>query len=51
VERRRIDRHNESPSTIPQQEERVIPPALAGARGRGSRITDHRLCSTSPQSG
>jgi hypothetical protein len=52
VEGRRIDRHNESPSAIPQQKERVIPPALAGARGRGSR--GDRMtgaCSTSPQSG
>src|SRR6266566_8570855 len=29
MEDRRIDRHNESPSAIPQQKERVIPPALA----------------------
>jgi len=29
MEGRRIDRHNESPSAIPQQKERVIPPALA----------------------
>jgi hypothetical protein len=39
MEGRRIDRHNESPGAIPQQKERVIPPALAGARGRGSRTT------------
>jgi hypothetical protein len=49
VEGRRIDRHNESPSAIPQQKERVIPSALAGTGGRGS--PDGRRCSTSPESG
>jgi hypothetical protein len=40
VEGRRIDRHNESPSAIPQQKERVIPPALAGRRtARAARMT------------
>jgi len=40
MEDRRIDRHNESPSAIPQQKERVIPPALArrGTAGR-ARMT------------
>jgi hypothetical protein len=35
VEGRRIDRHNESPSAIPQQKERVIPAAVAGRRTAG----------------
>ena len=40
VEGRRIDRHNESPGAIPQQKERVIPPALAGRRtARAARMT------------
>src|SRR5262249_8740374 len=35
-----IDRHNESPGAIPQQKERVIPPALAGRRTvRAARMT------------
>ena len=40
MEDRRIDRHNESPSAIPQQKERVIPPALArrGTAGK-ARMT------------
>jgi len=48
VEGRRIDRHNESPSAIPQQKERVIPPAVAGrgtagaARMTGSAPTNNR---------
>jgi len=36
----RIDRHNESPSAIPQQKERVIPPALPQRRIAGrARMT------------
>jgi len=31
----RIDRHNESPSAIPQQKERVIPPAPPRRRTAG----------------
>src|SRR5438034_1313102 len=36
VEGRRIDRHNESPSAIPQQKERVIPAAVAERRTAGA---------------
>jgi len=36
LEARRIDRHNESPSAIPQQKERVIPPAVAPRRKAGA---------------
>src|SRR5919198_289319 len=35
-EGRRIDRHNESPSAIPQQKERVIPPAVGRRRAAGA---------------
>jgi len=36
LEARRIDRQNESPSAIPQQKERVIPPAVAPRRKAGA---------------
>jgi hypothetical protein len=39
VEDRRIDRHNESPSAIPQQKERVIPPAVARRTAGTARMT------------
>jgi len=40
VEGRRIDRHNESPSAIPQQKEDVVPPAMdRAAHSRSARNT------------